>query len=290
MALAMLRTQQAAPGRLWLLLRRLDETGRGVFRIAGLRELFCTPESNFHVCGWRQFRNLLRQGEGVFWQRDRERLWLRSAGKTAAALGVARLTGQPVAIPRQYLLGSIGEARAYLYASFHAGRSKQDASVQPKPISRETLTALSGLSAESQRAYEKRAGVRVKQNYAVGERLSAESEQERSWRQGRGVFQLHDTNGRLGKPGQRYLAWQLPNSYAAALEQRPKGCQKRINRSLADLFMKGITGNGRHTVEQRYFGPAAAAARGLQRQQTTEVFWRQTEVGNGRVQLWHTLQ
>ncbi|MCZ7668743.1 MAG: hypothetical protein M5U34_16865 [Chloroflexi bacterium] len=64
----------------------------------------------------------MHQGEGLFWQRDKERIWLRSAGKVAANLDVRQLNGRPVAVPVKHLLGSIGEARAYLYATFHAGR------------------------------------------------------------------------------------------------------------------------------------------------------------------------
>jgi hypothetical protein len=89
------------------------------------------------------------------------------------------------------------------------------------------------------------------------------AEQERAWRQGRALFRLTDHHGQQGAPGATYLAWRLPNTYGPARghQQRPKGRQKRINRQLADLFTKGMTGNGRTAIAKRYFAGAAAAFR-----------------------------
>ena len=138
------------------------------------------------------------------------------------------------------------------------------------PISRATLAALSGACPRSQAAYERRAGVGARDNYALGERVPGgaaapvgDTEQERAWRQGRALFRLTDHHGRQGAPGATYLAWRLPNTYGPARghQQRPKGRQKRINRQLADLFTKGMTGNGRATIVKRYFAGAAAAFR-----------------------------
>ncbi len=66
----MLRQEQTAAGRLWLLLRHMDVDGRGVLRVVNLRETLTTPKTRHRLCGWRQLRNLLRQGEGLYWQRD----------------------------------------------------------------------------------------------------------------------------------------------------------------------------------------------------------------------------
>lgn len=131
------------------------------------------------------------------------------------------------------------------------------------PVSRDTLAALSGVCARSQAAYERRAGVAARPNYALGERVAASApagpaEQERAWQLGRALFRLRDHRGLHGRPGATYLAWRLPNAYGAARghQPRPKGQQKRINRQLADLFMKGMTGNGAATIERRFFGNA----------------------------------
>ena len=290
-ALGMLRQEQAAAGRLWLLLRYLDDDGRGVLRVVNIKEQLTHSKAPLRLCGWRQLRNLLRQGEGVFWQRDKERVWLRSAGRVAATLGVTQLNGRPVAVPMKHLVGSIGEARAYLYASFHAGRQLvSERRTGQKPIARDTLTELTGLTAESQRGYERRVGVAVSSNYVVGEGVTTSGKEERLWQQGGGAFEFVDHQGGQGRPGNRYIAWQLPNSYTVSLTHRPKGRQKRINRMLSDLFMKGMTGNTQRTIEKRYFGDGAGAAKAVRRSDRAEdeVFWMQGGgIGNGRSHLWH---
>jgi hypothetical protein len=291
-ALAMLRQEQAAAGRLWLLLRHLDVDGRGVLRIVNLRETLTKSKTRHRLCGWRQLRNLLRQGESVYWQRDKERVWLRSAGRVAAALGVEKLNGRPVAVPVKHLLGTIGEARAYLYASFHAGRQPVSSrTLRQKPIARDTLSALTGLTAECQRGYERRVGVRVSHNYVIGERANQSGKEERLWQHGGGAFEFVDFQGGQGKPGVDYMAWQLPNSYTVSLPHRPKGRQKRINRKLTDLFMQGMTGNDQQAIEKRYFGDGAAAAKAVGKHTTSvdEVFWLQHGKENGRSHMWYAV-
>ena len=297
-AAGMLRQEQAAAGRLWLLLRHLDADGRGVLRVVNLKEVLTTARAPLRLCGWRQLRNLLRQGDGIFWQRDKDSVWLRSAGRVAASLGVSRLNGHPVAVPVKHLLGSVGEARAYLYASFHAGRqSTTERRSGQKPIARETLTALTGLTAESQRGYERRVGVSVSRNYVVGEGTAPSSKEERLWQQGGGAFEFVDHQGGQGRAGNKYIAWQLPNSYTVSLAYRPKGRQKRINRMLSDLFMKGMTGNTQRTIEKRYFGDGAGAVKAVasakagdkRSQDADEVYWLQNGAGNGRLRMWYAL-
>jgi hypothetical protein len=240
--LAMLRRELTAPGRLWLLLRLLDREGEGRLRIVVMEEAITNPDSPHRLCGQRQLRNLLKAGEGLFWTRDREWLWLRSAAKVAYGLGATRLTGRPVALPLSVLLGGIGDFRAQLYAAFHSGRSKPHGR-QAMPIARQTLRDLSGVGRVSQRAYERRVGVKAQTNYAVGETAVPHTQEKRAGQQGTALFTLKDTDGQQGQPGQSYLAWQLPNSYDGRQQQRPKGRQRRINRELKDLVMKGMPGN-----------------------------------------------
>ncbi|MCZ7668742.1 MAG: hypothetical protein M5U34_16860 [Chloroflexi bacterium] len=66
------------------------------------------------------------------------------------------------------------------------GRLCRNDQAGDKPIARDTLTALTGLTAESQRGYERRVGMQVNRNYAVGERIDASNKEERVWRQGKG--------------------------------------------------------------------------------------------------------
>jgi hypothetical protein len=304
--LGLLRQELAAPGRLWLLLRYLDGDGCGWLRIDIVKKQLTAPDSPLRVCGWRQLRNLLRQGRGLFWEMDSDhhgdvgpyegRLWLRSAGKVAAALGLPRLTGRPVALPVAGLLGGIGDARAHLYAAFHSGRKGKGPDGVPMPIARSTMAEISGVSRRSQRAYEERAGVEGQYNFAVGEEVETAAAQERAWQEGT-VFRLKDYEGHQGQKGKTYLAWQLPNSYAGGHQQRPKGRQKRINRRLADLFMKGMTGNGEDGVDRRqsarydvrYYADGKRAVKGYNRHPQEDAYWPGGRASGGDFCVWQVL-
>ena len=255
-ALAMLRTKTAAAGRVWLLLRHLDAAGRGRVAADEAARLLTGDGSATRICGRRQWANLLRAGEGLFWERDADRHgteWLRlhAAARVAAGLGVARLGGSPVAVPLAELTGTIGRARAHLYAAFHSGRTQTDLLTGERrgrgPISRETLCKLSGAAANSQRNYERRARVGRRKAIAIGPPATAADAQETAWQRGRALFRYHDRRGRHGRPGAVYLAWQLPNEYTGPHDTLSRGSVKRLNRSLSDLFHNGITGNGEGT-------------------------------------------
>ena len=269
-ALAILRAKKAAAGRVWLLLRHADTTGRGAIDERAARRLLSGPDAPLRVCGRRQLANLLAAGDGLFWERAAGVIWLRSVVRVAAALGVARLGGAPVAVPVAALTGAIGRARAHLYASFHSGRQSVDlltGARRPRgPIARATLTALSAAAPNSQRAYERRAGIGRRSAVAVGPLAGAVDEHEVAWRRGRALFHLRDRKGRLGRPGAVYLAWQLPNEYTGPHATLPRGRQKRLNRALADLFLDGMTGNGEQPAgvtgrpRRRFYGSAKPAA------------------------------
>ena len=132
--LAMLKQDQEAAGRVYLLLRYLDTNGRGWFHIDEIRERLTRKGSPLKMVGWRRLRQIFHQGEGIFWERDSKgRLWLRSALRIALKLDCHRLRGKRVELPIKTLLGGIGTVRAHFYASFHSGRSTDN------PISRDTL-------------------------------------------------------------------------------------------------------------------------------------------------------
>lgn len=280
LALAWLRQQQAAPGRVWLLLRQLDQRGCGWVTVAEARRRLTHKQEPWRICGWRQLRNLLRQGDGLFWQRDHERIWLRGAARVAYALGLERLTGQPVALPLSILLSSIGAVRAHLYASFHSGRAASQT-----PIARQTLTNLSGVGSSTQRLYEQRCGLRPRPTVALGPRWETTAAQQLGWERGRSLFSYQDRAGRYGPAGVRYLAWRLPNRYAAAHPGLSVGRRKRLNRKLAGLLPSGTTGNGRRTLSRCFYQHGAAAAEGLTRQTTTRVYWPAPDQ-----RLWYMLE
>ena len=242
---------QAATGRVWLLLRHLDENGRGWLTEAEAQAQFTTKTSPSYLFGKRQWRNIVKKGDGIFWQRDNGRLWLNSVSKTAAALGVWQLNGRPVQLPVSVLTGKIGTARAHLYATFHSSRTVMQAGDEPqaKPIARESLTAQFNISPHTQRSYERKARVKSHKNYAIGAKNASESAENTAWHHGTAAFPFTDYLGKHGRPGTSYLAWQLPNHYFGPHQQACRGQQKRINRELADLFMKGMTGNDNESVD-----------------------------------------
>lgn len=293
--LGMLRQEMAAPGRLWLLLRYLDTAGRGCLRIDNLETQLTSKTSSLRICGQRQLRNLLKAGQGVFWTRDKARVWLRSAAKVAATLQVEQLTGCPVALPVTALLDGIGAFRAQLYAAFHSGRLKETPDGRrAMPIARDTMTQLSGVGRSSQRVYEDKVGIAVQANFAVGEVVTEEKREKRAWQQGQALFELKDYLGQQGKKGKTYLAWQLPNSYHGQHRHRPRGRQKRINRELKDLVMQGMPGNSEATretrqVEKMYFPNGKLAAKVYGRDPKRELYWKRHMTGNGRFSVWQQL-
>lgn len=287
LALGMLRQKKETTGRIWLLLRYLDKKGCGKIRIDEIRMWLCDKDSVYHLCGWRQMRHLLGEGNGIFWERSAEFLWLRSVAKVAYALTVEQLQGHPVALPINVLLGKIGEVRAHLYASFHSGRQRTELSA---PIARETLQRLSGVGRRSQRKYEQQVGLHTQTNFAVGKPVSEDNAQEMAWLKGKALFRLTDYKGKQGVKGRSYWAWQLPNSYDRIHTQKNKGQQKRINQKLADLFDKGMMGNGESKIVKRYFADGKRAVQAWGHQNTNEVFWPENLKlpQNGR--CWHVLE
>ncbi len=281
--LAMLKQHLEAPGRVWLLLRVIDRDGRGWLTVEDARQRLTGKDSPLCICGWRRLRQLLAQGEGVFWHRDeQDRLWLNGVHKIAYKLDSGRLQGFPIELPIQALLGGIQAVRAAFYASFHGGRDS-------KPISRETLESISGIPGRTQLEYDRVARVERRRNIAIGERHTNENAQERAWRHGRAAFHFIDTEGRQGRAGREYVAWHLPNSYRADYRRRSRGSRKRLNRKLADLVKKGIPGNDDRAVEKLFFPTGALAAKRYNRCLEQDAYWKQQERTRAGAGLWHVM-
>jgi hypothetical protein len=290
----MLRTGLAASGRIWLLLRHLDQEGRGWLALDQVQQQLCDKESFLRVCGRRQLRNLLRQGKDIFWQRDKSRIWLRSAGRVAIALEVDRLRGRPVAVPLEALLAGMGQVRAHLYATFHSGRPGKQEDSPGNPISRATLRTISHVPARTQRVYEQRAGVEVRSNMAVGERLTEVNFQERAWRHGRATFPFVDSKGKHGPAGGRYVAWRLPNSYQGPHALSPKGRMKKINHQL-DLVNSRVQGNeldragARQAFDRLFQTNGREAGRAYNRDQRRDIYWPASRSAVDGRRLWRVL-
>lgn len=297
LAIAMLQHGCEAAGRVWLLLRALDSKGCGWVPVSRAREMLTDHESPLRICGWRQMRNLLAQGDGVFWERDdyretKARIWLRAPAKVASTLGVPRMRTKPVNVPIAVLLDGIGAVRAHFYTSYHSGRDSE------QPIARQTLAKLTGVPRRSQREYEKKAGAKSRQNWAVGSKHDQAELQRRAAEHGHAIFRLDDHQGNFGAAGESYVAWQMPNSYVGPHAPQTSACRKRINRRLADLLNEGMMGNGERQVEgqtsgdespsTRYFEHGGAASRAYNRRAKNDLYWRAAKAYR-RYDVWHIL-
>lgn len=290
-AMGLLRQEQVAAGRLWLLLQTVDQAGQGWITENNARRWFTDKRAPLQFCGVRQLRNLLVQGENVFWVRENGRIWLRSVAKVAFALAIPRLKMRPVAMPVRVLQQKIGTVRAHLYATFHSSRTRTNQT--EKPIARTTVAHLTQVQPRTQRRYERKARVKKQQQFAIGGQATGENLQVRGWEQGQAIFQFKDFKGKQGQQGSNYVAWQLPNSYVGPHAHLPKGRQKRINRALTDLFMQGMTGNDQRLevvehIARRFFDNGRLAAKSYLRNPDTDHYWRGT--GNGRYQLWQVME
>lgn len=282
--LAILKQNQEAAGRIYLLLRHLDTAGRGWLPVAEIRAQLARKGAPLNVVGWRRLRQIFHQGEGIFWERDDQgRLWLRSALKIALKLACPRLQGKRVALPLTALLGGIGTVRAHFYASFHSGRKHDN------PISRETLETVTGVCPRTQRAYDRVARVQRQRNIAVGPRHSAITAEEQTWQRGRGVFTFVDSQGKQGPKNRHYVAWRLPNSYRAPHAPRARGRQKKINQQLVSLVDNGVQGNDQQAVEKLFWPDGAAAGKAYGRDPDVDAYWPRSATQRRPGVVWHAL-
>lgn len=282
-AMAILRQHLEAPARVYFLLRVIDSVGRGWLPLEQVREQLTKKESPLRICGWRRLRQLLKEGEGIFWHRDdQDRLWVKGAHRIAYTLGSGLLQGFPVALPTQAFLGGIQAVRAAFYGCFHGGRDS-------KPISRDTLRSVTGLAERTQRAYDRVAKIKRQRNIAVGEGYSQDKAQERAWLKGRAVFHFVDAKGLQGRVGREYVAWHLPNSYQTTYQRRSRGSRKRLNRKLNDLLTKGITGNTEAAVEKVFFPTGALAVRRYNRDPEIDAYWQQEQATRAGSEIWRVI-
>jgi hypothetical protein len=293
----MLGQGMAAPGRIWLLLRLLDRDGQGWLALEQIQEHLCHKKSELRVCGRRQLRNLLRQGQDIFWQRGKSRIWLRSAARVAVALEVDRLRGRPVTLPVPVLLRGMGQVRAHFYATFHSGRAATAQDGPGTPVNRTTIQKITAVPARTQRLYEQRTGVESRSNMAVGERLTNSDWQERAWLHGRATFPFTDTKGHHGPAGGRYVAWRLPNSYSGPHALGPRGRMKKINRQI-DLVNSRVQGNdlgrpsqidGQRAVDRLFHSDGQSAGRAYNRDRSKDRYWPAGRPRPGSTRLWRVL-
>jgi hypothetical protein len=253
---------------LWLLLRAHDATGRGWVGVEEAIRLFSAAGSTWRLFTTRRrARQILDDGEGVFWIRrpsglrgdGPERLWLSGAAKAAAELDVDRLAGDPVDIPINQLTCSIGDVRA----AFHAAALTLG---KGRPMARATIRGLTGTAESTQRGYDKAAGVAQQRHVGIipageGQTLQ-EAKQAAHWDRGRNVFELTDHQGTFGDPGKTHLARRAPNSYRSPHGRGRRGRTRKINAVLKNLDLVAMRerGNGSGAAFERVYHATPAAA------------------------------
>ena len=299
-AMGMLKYELATTGRIWFLLRFLDSAGRGWVSVEDARAKLTQADAALHVCGKRQLRNLLAAGEGVFWGRDNGRLWLRSLAKVAVLLDIDRFRAKPVALPVSILTKKIGTVRAHLYATFHSSRNQVNGrSNKPQPIARITLQKITHVHPRIQQRYDKIARVKSRRNFGVGDVVTEETKRNAAWKHGQAVFQVSDKEGKQGKSGQQFLAWQLPNSYVGPHKVASGNQRKRVNKKLTDLLHQGTVGNGQFEntdaglleiiSERRYCENGRFAAQAYKKNRSADIYWVSQQPSRSQAHFWHYL-
>lgn len=272
------RAGKSSPLRLWHLGRALDAPGSGG---VSLKELWAVWR-DLRVSGRKQFLNVVKAGEGIFWRRDGDRLWLRGLEAVCRQFGVEKLVCDPILLPATVLGDGLRAWNVGLFKAFLKGRPGGD-----NPIARETLAALTGAAPSTQRLYhplyEGRTGVVDKRaNYALVERpanadVAAQGERLASqrWDDG-GAFPWR------GEHGQLYWARRLGNTYkVTGLTKAARGRCRAVNHRLAVGLVETWSGQDRDGhAQSREQERATVPARGQgngRREGGGRLYWR-----NGR--------
>lgn len=262
------RGGRAPQMRLYLLCRALDQAGAGLVGLDQVRRYFVGKDAPYRAFNARRLRQILAAGAGIFWERyTNDRLWLKSPGRIAAALGVGYLDGLPVAVPVWAIWGGQHEAAAAFYAAWHAGRGDD-----PNPIGRATLVKLTGAAASTQRTYDHTAEVQRQRNIAIVGDATKEGMQDAAWRFGPGVFKFRDHVGKMGRRGWVYAAASMPSTYHSKLDTLPRGRQRKANK-LIHLVTNGARGKD-DQIAKRYHVEAAAACDAYDHDPKQDHYWR----------------
>lgn len=239
LALSILRNKAAAVGRVWALLHHhFNRSGRQVVPEREIVELVSSAGSPYRLFTARQWRNVKRLGDGVFWSRaGRDAgLLIHGTRQVAVELGIGRLEVGRVDVPISNLTKSTKSAKAAFYACF-------DASRQSMPISRAAKEVETGLTRVNQWRLEKGGLIDAQTNYElVTEKSNRAAVESAVFRFGSACFEFTDKLGKQGRAGEIYLARQMPNTYRSTLGTATNGRRKKINQRLKSHVTIGARG------------------------------------------------
>ncbi|MBP8055075.1 MAG: hypothetical protein KA314_04505 [Chloroflexi bacterium] len=254
---AILKANEVAIGRVWLVARSVDRSGCGHITVASLQKAL--PKLSL-----RRVRQLLRDGNGRYWCLAGSSIYLQGQARVAARLGIRRIRQNAVTVLVARLAQGVKAAKAIMW-------NATQGSHKGTPISRKKLAGLGVRDPRTQRGLERLEGVRAAQQYAI---VGPENEYDRRQAQENGepIFVLRDYKGVWGERGRVYLARHLPNSYTGTLETVRHG-KKWFNRRLCKLHEQGPGATTRPQIERVFFADGKQAGRAWDKQPLADTYW-----------------
>lgn len=249
---AIYRQNLASPGRVWLLLRYLDQAqGTGRVALSTVKEALTHKENPLACLSWKRLRQILQEGENIFWHRsaEGEMVYYHSEVRVALTLGLKRIGGWAVQIEVSELVQPIQNIKALFYDAFHSARGDG----LNMPITRHMMDGRGQGDRRTQRKYEAQRGIQNQANYAhVGRYSPAKWQQAKltpaDMRVGGPAFIFVDYEGVLGQqPGRLnrpenqqhwhniYIMRRIGNAYSGTLPTAKRG-RKWTNRKLKHLY------------------------------------------------------
>lgn len=234
------KRRQATPLALWHMLRTLDESGKGWIERDLAREYSLTIWSR------DKFYRALREAKklGIVhdgWWGNRKVIRMASLLRTAQSMKVTHLGYRAVFIDLEDLRTAATFKRA-MFSAFHTGRSRKPRS----PISRKTITDITGLPRRTQRRYEKESGVITAQR---NWKLTGLAPEGLEWARDNWHGACRVIAGQVVIP--------KPNSYVSSLARSGRRTVREVNKHLRDGL--STKSDGRHL--RMYFEDGAQAER-----------------------------
>jgi hypothetical protein len=255
---AAMQKQTAGALALWYMARSLDSRGAGVIDEQDLKE--CALEIWSRDKFYRAYRRARELGMMVNGtrRRDGQKITvLRSLATVARLMGAWSLGAAPVVI-RLSALRTVGTFKAALFAAWHAGRDSNG-----RPISRETITGIVGISAPTQRRYEKQHNARRDGQITPQRNFLMTGLKTDSLTYAR--ENLHPGCYLYGS----YVVRPLPNTYSSTLKRASHRTAHKVNSGLKrDLL--NLSGDGQRRPKRLFYDNADIAKQATKRSRREE--------------------
>lgn len=222
--------------RTWLSFHAASQNG--VMFTKDAYEIFTSKKSPYYLFGKKRMKQVLRNGEGLFWQTCRDNSVIRLAGKDVLAerLNIERLGLLPVYLETKYLFKSYKHTKAALLDAVYVSHNN--------PVSRIFTDSESGISVTTQKELEKLIGTKVSPNYLVID--ESESKEDIAWKYSSKVVTRLDTSGKVtGEKGSLYLAAKMSNTYTSVQSPAGKGSLREYNKKNSSRRIPRVSGKSK---------------------------------------------